>query len=435
MEKFVNAIKNRVLVFDGSKGTMLQKYGLTGGECPESWNTAQSGIIKEIYSLYKAAGADVIQTNTFQGNSLRLKEYSLEDKTHELNYAAVALAKEVMVDKGYVAASIGPLGMLLEPFGELTFDVAYETFKDQVKVVADAGADVINFETFTDVAELRAAVLAAKEVTSLPIIASLAFEQNKRTLMGTDPYVAAVILKSLGVDMIGANCSSGPSHLLEIIKTMNSLGGIPLCVKPNAGLPELKNDIVIYNETPEDFAKFTEDFVKNGVRLIGGCCGTTPEFIKVISQIVKSLAPPMQIEVSLPSQVIASLKRAINFKEAITSSTINTNINNDLHTGISEQGAEFALEIALEIAVAESDFVYINVDSCIEKSKEISLLADVIKTVSPYISHPIVLESDYPDALDSALRIYGGRAGVVSKENNLNVINKYGSLAIKEGMI
>jgi len=275
MKKFTDEIRKKVLVYDGSKGTMLQREGLKGGECAELWNITHPDKVRKVYESYKKAGSDVIQTNTFQGNRIALEAHGLADKLYELNYEGVKLAKEVMGNDGYVAASIGPTGKLFEPSGDLTFKQAYEIYKEQVKAVIDGGADIINFETFTDIAEIRAAFLAAKDIDDIPVICSMAFESNGRTLMGTDPYNAAVILSSLGADMVGVNCSLGPEHMLDIVKSM-SQAGIPLSVKPNAGLPKVVDGCTVFDATPDDFASLASEYIKYGARLIGGCCGTFP---------------------------------------------------------------------------------------------------------------------------------------------------------------
>jgi methionine synthase I (cobalamin-dependent) len=287
----MKCISERILVYDGSKGFMLQQMGMKGGECPELWNVTHPEKVTEIYRMYKDAGADVIQTNTFQGSRVQLGKYSLGERTYELNYEGARLARQVMGKDGFVAGSVGPLGKLFEPSGELTFEDAYEAFALQVKALADGGVDVINLETFTDIAEMRAALIASIETAGLPVICSMAFEQNGRTLMGTDPFNAVVILKSLGASMAGTNCSCGPGQQLDILKEMSRVGGIYLSVKPNAGLPEMIDGRTVYRETPERFAEISLEYVKYGARLIGGCCGTTPEHIKAISAALKGLEP------------------------------------------------------------------------------------------------------------------------------------------------
>lgn len=221
---FLEDIKNNVLIYDGSKGFMLQLAGLPAGDSPESFNDSHPDIVFNLHKAYVDAGCDVIQTNTFTGNRIMLEKHGLGDRTVELNQKGAQIAKKAAEGRAYVAASIGPTGLLFEPFGELTFDLAYDVFKEQVTAVAEGGADIINFETFTDILEMKAALTAAKENTDLPVVCSMAFEQNKRTLMGTDPISCARIMKSVGADLVGANCSFGPAHMIDIITDMAKTG-------------------------------------------------------------------------------------------------------------------------------------------------------------------------------------------------------------------
>lgn len=436
---FLKEINNRVLVYDGSKGYMLQRLGMKGGECPELWNVDHAEEVKKVYSAYKEAGADVIQTNTFQGNRLKLEEYSLGDRTYELNSASVKLAKEVMGREGLVAASIGPIGILFEPSGELTFDTAYDTFKEQVEAVAQAGADIINFETFTDLAEMRAALIAAKEITDLPVICSVSFEANGRTLMGQDPYTVAVVLKSLGADMIGTNCSLGPEHLLEVIKKMNEAGGIPLCVKPNAGLPEVVNGEVVYKESPERFAEIAGKFSEYGVRLIGGCCGTTPEFIKAISKSIAGIEPSGLLRKC--EHIVTSGVKTLKVEtiDRLVAGEIDASKDDQLYEELKQGNLEFVIDKAIDISCSGVDAVYINIDK-VQGDKE--LLAKVVNTAQGFIKEPFIIDTSDSHALEGALRLYKGKAGVIvdrysagTMEALLKAAKKYGSTVVDSGIL
>ncbi|MCX7745545.1 MAG: homocysteine S-methyltransferase family protein [Clostridia bacterium] len=439
MNSFLKEIRDKILVYDGSKGTMLHKFGMKGGECPELWNVTRSSEVKKVYSSYKEAGANVIQTNTFQGNRLKLEEYGLGDKTYELNIEAVRLAREVMGKDGFVAASIGPLGKLFEPSGDLTFEAAYETFKEQVRAVVDGGADIINFETFTDLAEMRAALIAAKEVCDLPVICSIAFEANGRTLMGTNPYVAAVVLKALGADMIGTNCSLGPEQLLDIIKKMSEVGGIHLSVKPNAGLPELVNGETVFKESPEKFAALTKEFVKYGVRLIGGCCGTTPEFIKAIKSEIDRVEIP-----KVPGkteQVITSQVKLLNIErlEKIRAGQINADLDKEFLEEVKKGNMDYVVDKAIDLSCEGFDAIYVKIDKIGQWPEFVN---GVINTAQSYIKEPFIVESNIPEVLEDILRVYKGKAGIVlnhcsseKMEKLLLVAKKYGSTVIDGSMI
>ncbi len=429
MRDFLKAIEKRILIYDGSKGYLLQKLGLKGGECGEIWNITNQAAVKEIYRLYKEAGSDVIQTNTFTGNRIQLEKYSLGDKTYELNYWGARLARETAGDDTLVAASLGPTGILFEPSGELTFEKAYEIFKEQVKAVADGGVDLLNFETFTDVAEMRAAVLAAKENSDLPVICSMAYESNGRTLMGNDPFVAVSVLLSLGADMVGANCSFGAGHMLEIVKKMHDAGGGGLSVKPNAGLPEVVDGKACYRETAESFAAQAAEFVKYGARLVGGCCGTTPEYIKAVKDRIGKM------------EAVPAKKRE---KGVITSGTRHFAVSGlkagavgKLDVSADRSGTEdmsYVEDLVLDISTEGYDAVLINAGT----AGADDWLAGIVNLAQTYIKEPLILKTTNPVALEKALRIYKGIAGVAavdeageSKSAILRLAEKYGSEIIE----
>ncbi len=426
MKKFLDAMQSNLLIFDGSKGYMLQQEGLSGGESAEVWNITHKDTLRNLYQKYKDAGSDVIQTNTFQATGYHLGKYGYEDRLYDINYTAAKTAKEVMGDEGYVAASVGPLGRMMEPAGDLSFDEAYDLYKGQIKPLIDGGVNAVNFETFTDVAELRAAVLAVKDNWSdIPVIASVAFEQNKRTLMGTPAYIAGLILKTLGCEVIGTNCSFGPSHMLDIVKDMSKVGG-PVCVKPNAGMPRIEQGHVIYDQTAEGFADACIDFTKYGAVLIGGCCGTTPEFISALK--------------SKLSFVKATQK---DYKETNEVSSLTDTIVVDDYKSISKRVVDISckeyidifkyvnqpelMSLAFDIQDEACDIVEITAIDCefpiqLEKS---------LDCMQGFIKKPFVFKTNQSELLNKLLRIYRGRAGVVICDNSVtNIVKKYGALPI-----
>ncbi|MCR4434525.1 MAG: homocysteine S-methyltransferase family protein [Clostridiales bacterium] len=436
MRNFLKEIKKKVLIYDGSKGVMLQKAGLKGGECPEEWNLKYPEKVRNIYRQYKEAGSDVIQTNTFQANRIALEMYSLGEKVYELNYEGARLAREVMGEDGFVAASIGPIGELFEPSGELTFDLAYETFKEQVRAVVDGGVDIINFETFTDLAQMRAALLAAKDVSNLPVICSLTFQANGRTLMGSDPYLAAAVLKSLGADMIGTNCSLGPRHMLEIARRMWEVGGIHLSIKPNAGLPQLVNGELVYQEPVEAFSALTGEFIRYGARLIGGCCGTTPEYIRSIKAAAEASEVPE--EARKCGRLITSDVRVVHEDQfqGLNLGFIHAEKDRELLDELKNGNLAFVADKALDMATGDYEAVYVNVDAV---KGDPGLLAKVVNAAQAYLKAPLVFETKSPAALEKALRLYKGKAGVVIGDFSdgimqelLAAASKYGSTVIEK---
>lgn len=433
MKKFLDEIKNRILLYDGSKGYLLQKAGLGTDECSEMWNIRHPEEVKKIYKEYKDAGCDVIQTNTFPGNRVHLGKYSAGDKTYLLNYQGAKLAREVMGD-GFVAASIGPTGLLFEPSGELTFDKAYDIFREQVKAVADGGADIINFETFTDVAELRAALLAAKEVCNLPVICSLSFEKNNRTLMGTDPFTAGMILKAAGADMIGTNCSFGAEKMAEVVEALSDVDGVYLSVKPNAGMPEIIDGRTVYKETAESFAAFGKMFARNRARLIGGCCGTTPEFIRALKRELEGEKPSEKAGRNYT--VIASAAKYVKVTEEPIKNigTIDFDTQEDLKKAVYAGSFEELEDYALDMAAEGHDAITIKMDSEISRPE---FFAEAVNKIQGYIRVPLIIRSGDPAALEKTLRLYTGIAGVITNGNNEleAMAKKYGAIVMKPDMI
>lgn len=287
MKNIISELKKRVLIYDGATGTMLQQQGLAPGVCPEEWNILYPDRVLSVHNAYVSAGADIVETNTFGGNRLSLNKYGLADKLHDMNYYGVQIAKKAGC---YVAASVGPLPEMVEPLGKLSFDEALQIYKEQIKALSDAKPDLIILETFSDIKELKIAVMAAKEVCSLPIQAQLTYAENGTTMSGTTPEAAVSVLEAMGVDIIGANCSLGPKELLPIMQRIakSARPETFLSILPNAGLPEIINNKTIYKLTPGEMGIYAKEFYKLGVNFIGGCCGTTPEHIKAITKAVKN---------------------------------------------------------------------------------------------------------------------------------------------------
>ena len=282
----IDYIKSNILIFDGAMGTMLQQYGLKIGESTEVFGFENRDKLMKIHKLYLEAGANVITTNTFGANEVRLKKtgYSVE----EIIDNAVKIAKKAVEESDktkprFVALDLGPIGEMLEPIGNLSFEKAYEIFKIQAIQGEKSGADLAIIETMIDLNEAKASVLAVKENTKLPVFCTMTFDENGRSFTGCTPEDMVETLEGLGVDAIGVNCSLGPKQLLQIVKRVAKISKVPIIVQSNAGLPQIIDNKAIYNIDLEEFYKYVERFVKLGVTIIGGCCGTTPEYIKKIS--------------------------------------------------------------------------------------------------------------------------------------------------------
>jgi len=291
MRSLLERVKDgEILVADGAMGTMLMDHGLKPGTPPESFNLMHLEVLEEIARLYLDAGADIIQTNTFGASPLRLSLSSLDHKAEEINKNAVLAARKAAKDRAYVAASCGPSGRLLKPYGDTDPEEIYDSFARQMKALISAGVDAICIETMTDLKEATLAIKAAKTVSSItPVMAAMTFDPTPRgfyTVMGTSIKFAAKALKEAGADIIGSNCGNGIENMLKIAREFKKQSKLPIIIQSNAGIPEMQGDKPTWPETPEFMAKKAKELVSLGVSIIGGCCGTTPEHVRAIRKIV-----------------------------------------------------------------------------------------------------------------------------------------------------
>lgn len=290
MKDLLERIKNGVLVADGAMGTMLMACGLKPGDVPESFNLTQPEILEKIASLYLDAGAEIIQTNTFGASPLKLAFYSLDGKTEEINRNAVLAVRKVVGERAYISASCGPSGRLLKPYGDTEPEDVYSSFERQLKTLIHSGVDIICIETMTDLTEATLAIKAAKTVSpSTPVMATMTFDPTPRgfyTVMGINIEQASKGLETAGADIIGSNCGNGIENMIKIAIEFRQKSRLPLIIQSNAGLPVIKRNTTIYPETPEFMAEKAKELVSIGVSIIGGCCGTTPEHIRALCEML-----------------------------------------------------------------------------------------------------------------------------------------------------
>jgi 5-methyltetrahydrofolate--homocysteine methyltransferase len=282
-----------VLISDGAMGTFLHAKGLQAGECPELWCVSHPDVVKSIAAAYVEAGSDIVETNSFGGSAFKLKPYGHDAQVGEFNRAAAALAREAMGGKGYVAASIGPTGHIVEEEGgDVSAQQLYDAFKEQALALAEGGADAICVETMSSLTEAVQAIKAVKENTNLPAICTFTFElgaKGFRTMMGVKPDRAARAAVAAGADIIGANCGNGIANMIEITKQMRAAApGTPILIHANAGAPEVENGKTIFKETPEYMASRVNELIEAGANVIGGCCGTTPNHIAAMARSVRT---------------------------------------------------------------------------------------------------------------------------------------------------
>jgi len=278
------------LIAEGATGTMLLAMGLKPGECPESLNLARPEWPEQVARQYFEAGADIVHANTFGASPLKLALYHLEDQAEAINRAGVEAVRKAVANRAYVSASLGPCGRLLKPYGDTQPEVVYASFRRQVAALIEAGVDAICFETMTDLNEAKLGVKAAKEIApTLPVMATMTFDATPRgfyTIMGTTIEKAAAGLQAAGADVIGSNCGNGIVNMIEIARQFRKCSTLPLIIQPNAGLPEIRDGRPVYTETPQLMVERAKELVAIGVAIIGGCCGTTPEYIRGLREMV-----------------------------------------------------------------------------------------------------------------------------------------------------
>ena len=422
-------LENNILIFDGAMGTMLQQKGLSLGELPETFNITHPETVLAVHREYVLAGADVITTNTFQACELKLKNSPYSVK--EIIESGISLAKKSGAK--YTALDIGPTGQLLEPLGTLKFETAYELFKQQMIIGENAGADIILIETMADIYEMKAAILAAKENTKLPVFATLTYQQDGRTFTGTDPVCAAFSIQNLGIDALGVNCSLGPKEIMPIVDTLLKYSKIPVMVQANAGLPQLKDDTTFYNITSSEFAYYAEQMIKNGVNIIGGCCGTTPEFIKKLRQIADSKSPAERIIKNVCAVTSSTKTVFLDNKVTVVGERINPTGKKRLKEALKTENMDFILSEAISQMEKNADVLDINTG--LPDIDEIAMMKKVIREVQSVCNLPLQIDSADYRVLEAGLRIYNGRPIINSVNGTTENMAKVFPLAKKYGAV
>lgn len=433
---FLDALKERVLVCDGAMGTMLMRYGLTSGGCSEEWNITKPEVVEEIHRLYIEAGADCIETNTFGANRFRLSAHHLEDKVKELNIAGARIAKKVAQGRAFVLGSIGPTGKILEPFGDLSFESAYEAFKEQAIALEEGGVDAIIIETMGDLQEARIALLACKENTKLPIICQMSFSENLRTTSGTPPEVCALVLWSLGADVVGANCSMGSEGLYRVLERM-ILSGVPyISIQPNAGMPIIENGSLIYPETPEQLADSAVKYLKLGASIVGSCCGSTPEHTRAISNAVKGMQKT-KIGRRSSYSAFTSRTKLVEVSKDLPITVIGEKLNayaEECKGLLSSNDIDGLIELGREQIQAGAKAIDIHLSSPDIDERE--LVREIIINFQQFGDIPLVFDIQDSEVLEMALRMYPGRACInsislePSREEIIRLAKRYGAVTI-----
>ena len=444
-DEFRNLTSEGVLILDGATGTNLQKMGLEKGVCPDLWILEHPEVLEELQGSYLEAGSRILYSPTFSGNRIKLEEFGLYDRLDEINRSLVGLSKKIIADhkrnnpdspECYVAGDVSMTGEQLEPMGKMKFDELIDIYKEQIASLAAGGADLIVVETMMSLQETRAAVIACREVCDLPVMATLTFEADGRTLYGTDPVSALITLQSLGVDAFGANCSTGPDKMIPLIKSLTEIARIPIICKPNAGLPSLDDKgMTVYDLDPAGFGAGMGEIIDAGASIVGGCCGTSPEYIKAIPADRKTTD-----RTSVPARrMLSSERRNLVFdldgRFLIIGERINPTGKKKLQAELREGSFDMVTDFAEEQEKHGADILDVNMGMSGIDEKEMMLKA--ISTVTQVSSLPLCIDTSYPEVMEAALRCYPGRALInsISAESDrcdrmLEIAKKYGAMFI-----
>lgn len=429
-------IKNNIVYLDGGMGTLLQKSGLQPGELPEHWNISHPEVIREIHKNYYDSGSNVVNTNTFGANTLKFSIDELDEIIcHAVKNADEARKASSGEQEKFIALDVGPTGKLLKPLGDLDFEDAVKIFAETIRLGVKYGVDLITIETMNDSYETKAAVLAAKENSDLPIIVTNAYGENGRLMTGANPAVMAAMLEGMGVDAIGANCSLGPKQLMDVMDELLKYCSVPVAFKPNAGLPKSDGKVTYYDVDADEFAQDIKLSVENGVRIVGGCCGTTPEYIKKVCELTRGMKPK-EIEKKTYS-VCTSYNKAVFFgeKPILIGERINPTGKKRFKQALLENDIGYILQEAVNQQAKGVHVLDVNVG--LPGIDEAQMLTTSVCELQCVTDLPLQIDSSDSVAMESALRRYNGKAMINSvngKEENMNAIfplvKKYGGFVV-----
>lgn len=437
-QEFQALIKEKPLFLDGATGSNLQKKGMSAGVCPEKWILEHRDIMIELQRQFVDAGSNIVYAPTFTANRIKLAEYGLAGDIEKMNRELVALSKEAVGDRAYVAGDLTMTGEQLAPMGKLSFEELIEVYKEQIRYLADAGVDLLVIETMMSLQETRAAVIAAREVCDLAVMATLTFETDGRTLFGTDAVTAAVVLESLGVAAVGTNCSTGPDQMVETVRAMAQATSIPIIAKPNAGLPALDaKGNTVYDMDAETFGNGMRDLIRAGASIIGGCCGTDPDYIRAAKDAVAGI--PLLHREKPKLRYLTSERKTVAFglndPFLVVGERINPTGKKKLQAALKEGSMELVASFAEEQEACGAAILDVNMG--MSGIDENAMMQKAIETVTAATSLPLSLDSSHVEVLEAALRIYPGRALVnsVSGESEkleklLPIVKKYGAMFI-----
>lgn len=427
---------SRILFFDGGMGTMLQKYGMKGGEIPELLNITNPQLVERIHEEYLNAGADIITTNTFGANPIKTE--GIGASAELIISAAVGCARRAVNKCGgkkrFIAFDIGPTGKLMEPIGDLSFDAAYNAFSEIASAAEKAGADLVIIETMSDTLEAKAAVLAVKENTDLPVFLTMTFDETYKTLTGADVHVMSAMFEALGVDCLGINCGLGPAQIAVMMEELSKISSIPIMAQPNAGLPRIEDGKTIYDVDPEKFGEECEKIAECGASVIGGCCGTTPEHIAELIKHCEKYTPVVEEK---NFTVVTSYSKAVYLDDrpVIIGERINPTGKKKFKEALREGDVDYIVNEAFKQRDAGAHILDVNVG--LPEIDEKEMMERAVKAVSAAVNLPIQIDSSDPEVIERAIRIYNGKPMINSvngKKESLDsilpIVKKYGGVLV-----
>lgn len=425
------------IILDGATGSNLMAKGMPMGVCPEDWIYHHKEAIVSLQKAYVEAGTQILYAPTFTANRIKLAEYGMEDRLEELNRAMVRYSREAAGDRAFVAGDLTMTGRQLYPVGDLMFEDLVDVYKEQVRAILKEGVDLFVIETMMSLQECRAALLAVKETCDLPVMISLTYNEDGRTLYGTSPEIAMVVLEHMGADIVGVNCSTGPLAMIPLVKAMLPYADIPIMVKPNAGMPELENGETVYKMTPEEFADACEQLVDAGASVVGGCCGTRPDHIKSLADCMrgKKVEPIQKKNRPVLTSERGFVEVTLDGGFKVVGERINPTgkkaLQEELRSGSMQMVRQFARD--QEIAGAAILDVNMGTNGIDEKATMLDAIYEVISTVDL----PLSIDTSYVDVMEAALRIYPGRALINSisceaekMKELLPIAKKYGAMFV-----
>ena len=430
-------MKEHLLVLDGGMGTLLQAAGLAAGELPERWNLTHPTVIRDIHRDYLRAGSHVINANTFGANALKFSHEELENIicTAVCNARMAQDCAEVS-HPSWIALDIGPCGRLLKPYGDLDFEDAVALFAETVRLGVKYGVDLITIETMNDSYETKAALLAAKENSDLPVFVTNAYGADGKLMTGADPAAMVAMLEGMGADVIGLNCSLGPRELRGVVEELLENASVPVAVKPNAGLPQSREGKTVYDVTPEEFAAEMADMVRRGVRAVGGCCGTTPEYIARLVERTKDIAPVPTEQKDL--SVVSSYTHAVRFEDSrpiLIGERINPTGKKRFKQALLEHDLDYILNEGLRQQECGVQVLDVNVG--LPDVDEPTMLGETVDALQAILDLPLQIDTSDPAAMERALRRYNGKAMInsvngkrESMEAIFPLVKKYGGLVV-----